>query len=126
MIDVDAAAVALAQSDAALNTAVDGRIFGGDAPPRDYKPASGGCVVLKSRGGPVRDDPLIDVSIQAKCYGPTAPAAWTVYQVLYDALHETSGGQVTFSRSEISGQYLTEPGTGRAYILAYFRMFMRP
>ena len=125
MIDVDATAVGLALDDAALVAAVDGRIYGGDAPPDGFDPADG-CVLIKSRGGPARYDPLIDVSIQVKCYGPTPPAAWTVYRTTYDALHEKSNEQVTFSRSEVNGQQLAEPGTGRIYILAYFRMLMRP
>ena len=115
----------LALADAALATAVDGRIYGGDAPPADYDPA-GGCVVFKSRGGPTRYDPLINASIQVKCYGPTAPVAWQIYQLTYDALHEASNGRVAFSQSETTGQQLTEPGTGRVYILAYFRMEIRP
>jgi hypothetical protein len=126
MIDVDAAAVALARLDAALVTAVGGRIYGGDAPPVEYNPAVGGAVCLRSRGGPTRYDQLLDVSIQAKCYGQTAVAAWHTYQLTYDALHEKSSSAVTFSQSQVIGQTLTEPGTGRDYILAYFRLFMRP
>jgi hypothetical protein len=125
VIDVDAAAVALAQSHPALVTAVGGRIYGGDAPPTDYSSA-GGAVCLKSRGGPTRYDPLLTVSIQVKCYGPTATAAWQVYATTFNALHETAGGSVVFSQSETLGQQLTEPSTGRIFILAYFRMEMRP
>lgn len=125
MIDVDAAAVALARLDATLVTAVSDRIFGGDAPPVDYDPAQGGAVCLRSRGGPTRYDNLLDVSIQAKCYGPTAVAAWQTYIHTHGALHEKSSAVVAFSQSEVTGQALAEPGTGRDYILAYFRMNMR-
>lgn len=126
MIDVDAAAVALARLDAALVTAVSGRIYGGDTPPVAYDLASGGAVCLRSRGGPTRYDSLLDVSIQVKCYGKDAVNAWQTYQLTYDALHEKSNSQVTFSQSQIIGQALQEPGTGRDFILAYFRMMMRP
>jgi hypothetical protein len=125
MVDVDAAAVALAMGNAALATAVSNRIYGGDAPPVDYDP-SDGAVCLKSRGGQTRYDPLINASIQVKCYGATPPAAWQIYQLTYNALHEARNGQVTFSQSEVTGQQLTEPGTGRVFILAYFRMDIRP
>lgn len=125
MIDVDAEAVVLARLDAALVTAVSNRIYGGSTPPVDYDPADGGAVCLTSRGGPTRYDNLLDVSIQVKCYGPTAVSAWATYQLIYAALHEKSDSTVTFSRSEVVGQALTEPGTGRDYILAYFRMTMR-
>ena len=126
MLDVDAAAVALAMADSALATAVSNRIYGGSTPPVEYDPADGGAVCLRSRGGPTRYDSLLDVSIQAKCYGPTAVDAWQIYQFTYDALHEKSNSQITFSQSQIIGQALTEPGTGRNYVLAYFRMMMRP
>ena len=125
MVDVDAAAVALAMGNAALATAVSNRIYGGDAPPVDYSPA-GGAVCIKSRGGATRYSPLINCSFQVKCYGPTAPAAWQIYQLTYDALHEAHNGRVAFSQSEVTGQQLTEPGTGRVFILAYFRMDIRP
>jgi len=125
VIDVDATAVDLALSDATLAAAVNGRVYGGDAPPAGFDPANG-CVVLKSRGGQTRYDPLIDVSIQVKCYGATAPDAWQIYQLTYDALHEAANGRVAFSQSEVTGQQLTEPSTGRTFILAYFRMMMRP
>jgi len=125
VIDVDAAAVALALSNQALVTAVGGRIYGGDAPPADFA-AAGGAVCLKTRGGPTRYDPLITASIQVKCYAPNAPAAWQVYAAAFSALHETAGGPVVFSQAETLGQQLTEPSTGRTFILAYFRMEMRP
>jgi hypothetical protein len=125
MIDVDATAVGLARSDAALVTEVSDRIYGGGTPPVDYDPAYGGAVCLASRGGPTRYDNLLSVSIQAKCYGPTAVEAWETYKFIYDALHEKSNGTVTFSQSEGIGQALVEPGTGRDYVLAYFRMTMR-
>lgn len=126
MIDVDATAVALARLDSNLVTAVASRIYGGDTPPIEYVPSLGGAVCLRSRGGPTRNDNLLDVSIQVKCYGPTAVDAWQTYQLTYSALHEKSSSQVTFSRSQVIGQALQEPGTGRDYILAYFRMMMRP
>lgn len=126
MRDLDAAAVALALGDTALATAVASRIYGGDAPPKGYDPSAGGAVCLKSRGGPVRYDPIIDVSIQAKCYGPTAVDAWQTYQLTFNALHEKSNGVVAWSRSEVVGQRFTEPTTKREYVLAYFRMLVRP
>lgn len=126
MRDVDAAAVALARADAALVAAVADRIHAGDAPPAAFDGTTQSCVVLKSRGGPVRFENILDVSIQAKCYGPTAVAAWQVYQALYAALHETYSGAVAFSVAETIGQQVTEPGTGRVFILAYFRMQVRP
>ncbi|MBK8987382.1 MAG: hypothetical protein IPM39_15115 [Chloroflexi bacterium] len=125
MVDLDAAAVALALGNAVLATAVSNRIYGGDAPPAGYDPANG-AVCIKSRGGQTRYDPLIDSSFQVKCYGATPPAAWQVYQLTYDALHEAHNGRVAFSQSEVTGQQLTEPGTGRVFILAYFRMVIRP
>ena len=123
---MDAAAVALARLNSALVTAVSGRIYGGDTPPVDYNPANGGAVCLRSRGGPTRYDNLLSASFQVKCYGPTAVAAWATYQLTYAALHEKSSANVVFSRSEVTGQGITEPGTGRDIILAYFRMNMRP
>ena len=126
MIDVDAAAVALARLDSALVAGVSDRIYGGGSPPVDYDPASGGAVCLTSRGGPTRYDNLLSVSIQVKCYGKDAVDAWATYQFTYNALHEKSNGTVTFSQSEGIGQALVEPGTGRDYVLAYFRMTMRP
>lgn len=125
MVDLDAAAVALALSNATLATAVDGRIYGGDAPPAGYDPTDG-AVCIKSRGGQTRYDPLINCSFQVKCYGSTAVDAWAVYRHTYSALHEAGDGRVAFSQSEVTGQQLTEPTTGRIYILAYFRMEIRP
>jgi len=125
VIDVDAAAVALALSNQALVTVVGGRIYGGDAPPDGYQPA-GGAVCLKARGGPIRYDSLITTSVQVKCYGATPPAAWQVYQAAFAALHEARDGRVACSQAESTGQLLTEPATGRTFILAYFRMDMRP
>lgn len=126
MIDVDAAAVGLARLNSALVTEVSDRIYGGGTPPVDYDLAYGGAVCLTSRGGQTRYDNLLNVSIQVKCYGPTAVEAWTTYHFTYDALHEKTSRQVTFSQSESIGQALIEPGTGRNYILAYFRMTIRP
>ena len=126
MLDVDATAVALARLDGALVTAVSGRIYGGATPPVDYDPEQGGAVCLRSRGGSTRNDNLLDVSIQVKCYGKDAVDAWQTYQLTYNALHEKSSAAVTFSQSQVIGQGLQEPGTGRDYILAYFRMHMRP
>lgn len=125
LIDVDAAAVALAELNGALVTAVSGQIYAGDAPPTNWDPDTQ-CVVLKSRGGPVSYNNILDVSIQAKCYGATAVDAWQTYQLTYNALHETSSGVVTESLAEQIGQQLTEPSTGRVFVLAYFRMQMRP
>ncbi len=126
MIDIDATAVSLALADAALVTAVSGHIYAGSAPPVGYDPKASGCVVLKSRGAPSRYDPMIEVSIQVKCYGPNAPAAWEVYKLTDAALNERSGSGVVFSLGESIGQALTEPATGRDFVLAYYRMFMRP
>ena len=125
MRDVDAAAVDLALADSALAAHTGSQIYAGDAPPTGWDPATT-AVVLKSRGGTTAYSDILDVSIQAKCYGATAPAAWLTYLLTYDALHETGDGVVAESLAEQVGQQITEPSTGRIYILAYFRMQIRP
>ncbi|MCB8988083.1 MAG: hypothetical protein H6661_10090 [Ardenticatenaceae bacterium] len=125
MVDLDAAAVALALSNATLATAVANRIYGGDAPPAGYDPTDG-AVCIKSRGGQTRYDPLINCSFQvsATLDGPSTPGRF----IDIPTAHAPRGRRfaVAFSQSEVTGQQLTEPTTGRIYILAYFRMEIRP
>lgn len=125
MIDPDATAVSLALADSALVTLTNGQIYAGDAPPQDHNPATA-AVCLKSRGGRPTYEDLANVSIQAKCYGATAVDAWATYVALYDALHLQSSATVTSCISETTGQALTEPSTGKRFVLAYFQMFVRP
>lgn len=125
MIDLDAAALAFVQSHTGVNTAVAGRIYAGDVPPEDYNPTDGGCVVIKSRGGPQNYDDTVRVSFQVKCYGPdSAAAAWTVHQAAHQALHGRGEHVVKYSQTEVAGQSVIEPGTGRHYILAFYSMLI--
>lgn len=126
MRDPDATAVALALTDAPLVAATGGRIYGGDAPPVGFNPQAETAVCLKSRGGLVTYAELVEASIQAKCYGPTPPEAWDTYQALHAALQGASSGAVTYALAETTGQQLTEPSTGRVFILAYYKLFIRP
>lgn len=125
MIDLDAAALAFTQSHSGLDTAVSGRIYAGDAPPEDYNPADGGCVVIKSRGGPQNYEDTVRASFQAKCYGPgSAAEAWAVYQAAHTALHNRGQHVIKYSQTEIAGQAVIEPGTGRHYVLAFYSMLI--
>lgn len=128
MRDPDAAAVALALANSALVTLTGGHIYGGDAVPREvvFDESTDSAVCLKSRGGQPEYTNMATVSIQAKCYGPTHPEAWACYQTLHTALHEQSSAAVTNCLAESTGQALTEPSTGRAFVLAYFQLFIRP
>lgn len=125
MRDPDATAVALALADSALVTLTGGQIYAGDAPPAEHDPQTA-VVCLKSRGGVPTYPDMANVSIQAKCYGATAVDAWATYQALYNALHLKSAVGVTFAQAETTGQALTEPNTGKAFVLAYFQLFIRP
>jgi hypothetical protein len=106
----------------ALVALVRTRIWAGtDTPAAGYKPADGGAVCFKVRGGsPDYSDVLLDPSIQFKCYGATTVEAREVYAALYNALHQAHAWIMRAAWCDVLGQDLTEPETGWPFVLAFF------
>ena len=72
-------------------------------------------------------------SFQIKCYGGSTNAgdAESVYQALYDRLHDTEGqdttsGNIMAAYEEQMGQSLIDPETGWPFVLTFWRVTMRP
>lgn len=123
MIDPSAQARSHLAADAAISGA-GLQVYVGDFPPEEWDPA-GEAAVVKSRGGPVRYDRLLAVSLQIKVYGPDQVAAWDAYSLVHDALDEKRSVNVFWSQIAVSGQLLREPATGRAFVLAYADLVLR-
>lgn len=121
--------------DSALYAAVgDGEyLFAGrNEPGEGYKPSKGGAIAFRVAGGMADySDALFNVRIQAKCYrGQTATqatemACWTLYRLLYDALHNTTGAQILHGEADTLGVQLYEPDTEWAFVLGFFMIQVR-
>ncbi len=86
------------------------------------------------RGGTSRGKtPQVNPSYQFKCYGGTSSHgdAETVYRALWDRLagkemQMTASGMILQAEEEVMGQTLTDPDSGWPFVLAIFRIKMRP
>ncbi len=124
MIDVDKAALDFLLDDGTVTTKVGARAWAQLTPVEDYDPKEGGAVCISQRSSIVRDDTLIDASIQVRCYGADGVVAWDVFNTVFTALHEKSDAVVKWGHQEQLVGLILEPGTQRHYILVYFQMFM--
>lgn len=124
MADLDATALAFAQTHAPLVAGVD-VLQVGSLLPEDFEATTQTAVLIQVRPSPpMYHGKTANVSVQAKCYGPDSVSAWDIYNLLLMAWHERSASGVKWSQLAQTGQLLQEPDTQRPFILAFFSMHM--
>lgn len=110
------------------------RVYGGPLPEIYNAEADGHAITINVRGGSAHSEiPLVEPSLQIECWGPQLKYADVnaLAGLVYDALHGKNMlivGDVAIKSSicEVLPQPSTDPDTGWANNVAFYRMLMAP
>lgn len=126
MIDAPAVIRTYLLTQMALTTLTSTRVWSERSTPvAGYKPADGGAVAFKIRGGTtIYSGQAASPSVQFKCYGADELTANAVYRGLFDALNNKQGSGVKAAYIDVLGQSLTEPDTGWPFVLTFYTVWL--
>lgn len=126
MIDAPAVIRSYLVTQTALTTLTGQRIWPERSRPiAGYKPADGGAIAFKIRGGQLLySGQAASPSVQFKCYAADELGANAVYRALFDALNNKHGSGIKSAYAETLGQTLTEPETEWPFVLAFYTVWL--
>jgi hypothetical protein len=133
LIDPNKAVRTWLMANTTITDLVGSRIFCGVLPQSYSAEKDGLAITVKVRGGSAHEYvPLIRPSMQIECWGESLQyeSVRELYAKVYDALHGYNmisvGDTVILSSiEEVEGQDSTDPDTGWASVVSFYRMEMR-